>query len=90
MSGPNGNGKNTNGFKTFCAAEFEGLPVPLREWLVDGVIPHKNVTLLSGDGGLGKTILALMLGTSLSARTDWLGLKAMHGPMPLLRSRGWA
>jgi len=80
MSGPNGNGKSTDGFETFCAAEFEGVLVPPREWLVDGVIPHKNVTLLSGDGGLGKTILALMLGAALSARTDWLGLKPMQGP----------
>ena len=66
--------------ETFCAADFDGRPVPLREWLVDGIIPHKNVTLLAGDGGLGKTILGLQLGTSLSSRTTWLGLKAMQGP----------
>jgi RecA-family ATPase len=66
--------------KTFCAAEFEGRPVPPRQWLVEGVIPHRNVTLLSGDGGLGKTILALMLGTSLSTSTDWLGFKTKQGP----------
>jgi RecA-family ATPase len=38
------------------------------------------VTLLSGDGGLGKTILALMLGTALSTKKDWLGFAAMQGP----------
>ena len=66
--------------ETFCAADFEGLPVPRREWLVEGVIPHENVTLLSGDGAAGKSILALMLGTSLSTRTKWLGFEAMQGP----------
>jgi RecA-family ATPase len=72
--------QDTQSLETFCAADFEGVPVPRRQWLVDKIIPHINVTLLSGDGGLGKTILALMLGTSLSARTSWLGMETMQGP----------
>jgi RecA-family ATPase len=67
-------------FATTCAYDLEGKSVPERRWLVEGAIPHENVTLLSGDGGLGKTILALMLGVSLSARTSWLGFPAMQGP----------
>jgi RecA-family ATPase len=66
--------------ETLCAADLDGLPIPRRQWLVKDVIPHRNVTLLSGDGGLGKTIIALMLGTSLSTRTTWLGLECMQGP----------
>ena len=31
-------------------ADWEGLPVPPREWIVPDYIPHKTVTLLSGDG----------------------------------------
>ena len=65
---------------TTCAADLEGKRVPVRQFLVDGVIPHVNVTNLSGDGGLGKTILALMLGTSLSSRAPWLGFDTMQGP----------
>ena len=34
--------------------------VARREWLVDGLIPARNVTLLSGDGGVGKSLLALL------------------------------
>jgi RecA-family ATPase len=67
-------------FTTTCAADLEGKQVPNRQWLVEDRIPHENVTLFSGDGGLGKTILALMLGTSLSSCTPWLGLEAMQGP----------
>jgi RecA-family ATPase len=71
---------STQSLETFCAADLEGKPVPKRKFLVDGAIPHINVTNISGDGGIGKTILAMMLGTSLSSRTPWLGLNAMQGP----------
>ncbi len=33
--------------------------VPDRQWLVPGLIPLHNVTLLAGDGGLGKSILVM-------------------------------
>ena len=67
-------------FGTTCACNLAGVAVPERQWLVDGAVPHENVTLLSGDGGLGKTILALTLGTALSTKRDWLGFAAMQGP----------
>jgi RecA-family ATPase len=66
--------------QTCCAADLEGQPVPEREWLIKDVIPHRNVTLLSGDGGLGKTLLALQIGISLSAKIPWLGHATMQGP----------
>jgi RecA-family ATPase len=69
-----------NTFETRCAYDFADKLVPERQWLVEGAIPHENVTLLSGDGGLGKTLLALMLGASMSARRDWFGFKTMQGP----------
>jgi RecA-family ATPase len=66
--------------ETVCAADFDGKPVPPRQWLCKDAIPHPNVTNLSGDGGVGKTLLALQLGTSLSTRTTWLGLECTQGP----------
>jgi RecA-family ATPase len=79
------NGHDTSGgepaaFTTTCAFDLENRLVPDRQWLVEGAIPHENVTLLSGDGGLGKTILALMLGMSAATKTDWLGFPTMQGP----------
>jgi AAA domain len=36
-------------------ANWEGLPIPPREWIVPDYIPHKTVTLLGGDGATGKS-----------------------------------
>jgi len=66
--------------ETTCAADLDGVPVKPRQWLTKDAIPHENVTNISGDGGLGKTILALQLGVSLSAKIEWLGLECMQGP----------
>jgi RecA-family ATPase len=42
-------------------AAWEGEPVPERDWVVKNRIPLGHVTLLSGEGGVGKSILALQL-----------------------------
>jgi RecA-family ATPase len=53
---------------------FEGLPVPPLEWIVPEYIPHRTVTLLSGDGGIGKSLLALQLGMARALGREWIGL----------------
>lgn len=55
------------------ASAFAGVPVPPREWHVQDLIPHKNVTLLSGDGGVGKSLLALQLAVAAAADSQWIG-----------------
>jgi hypothetical protein len=40
----------------FSAASLAGQPVPLREWAVPDLIPFDTVTMLSGDGGVGKSL----------------------------------
>ncbi len=54
-------------------------PVPERRWLVRDLIPRGAVTMLSGDGGVGKSLLALQLMTAgaISAKTGggkWIGI----------------
>jgi RecA-family ATPase len=61
------------------ASDFAGKPVPERKWIVDGLIPARNVTLLSGDGGVGKSLLALQLGAAMATGTDWIGFKPEPG-----------
>jgi len=61
------------------AATFDGVPVPARVFHVDGMVPDQSVTLLSGDGGVGKSLLALQLAAATAAGTSWLGLPVRKG-----------
>jgi RecA-family ATPase len=47
--------------------------VPERKWIVSDLIPDRNVTDISGDGGLGKSLLALQLGIAMTAKCEWIG-----------------
>lgn len=53
--------------------QWAGRPVPPRRWVVEGLIPRGTVTMLSGDGGLGKSLLCqqLLIGATLTGR--WIG-----------------
>jgi hypothetical protein len=62
---------------------WAGKPLPVREWLVENWIPMHHVTALYGDGGLGKTLLAQQLLTSVATGRPWLGL-----PVKRLRAFG--
>jgi len=56
-------------------ASLEGKAILARELLIGNLIPHGTVSLLSGDGGLGKSLLMQQLMTSAATGQDWLGLK---------------
>ena len=47
-------------------------PEPIR-WLVNGCIPRRSVTILSGDSGLGKSLLMQQLQTSCAIGVPWVG-----------------
>jgi RecA-family ATPase len=54
-------------------ADWSGGDPPDREWLVDGLIPMGTVTFLSGDGGLGKTLLGQQLVLAAALGASWCG-----------------
>jgi len=54
-------------------------PAPLREWIVDGWIPRGYATGLYGDGGVGKSLLAQQLLSSVALGLPWLGLTVKGG-----------
>ena len=56
---------------------WHGQPIPDRPWLVDGLIPRRVVTMLGGDGGLGKSLLAQQLLTACATGTAWLARETM-------------
>jgi RecA-family ATPase len=55
-------------------------PIPRRAWVVQDRVPANNVTLLSGEGSVGKSILAMQLSVVVALNADqdtierdWLG-----------------
>jgi hypothetical protein len=74
------------------AASARGcISMPKREWTVENRIPARTVTLLSGDGGVGKTILGLHLSTATLAFHAVLPLSPLrrpHNPDEVIRTRG--
>lgn len=55
-------------------ASLQGARVPVMEWLVAQWVPQGTVTLLGGDGGVGKSLLAQQLVTACACGLPWLGL----------------
>ena len=55
-------------------SQLEGRDVPERQWLVKGMIPEGTVTLFTGDGGVGKSLLMQQLCTATALGHDWLGI----------------
>ncbi|WP_438749173.1 AAA family ATPase [Pararhizobium sp. O133] len=62
-----------------CPADYADESVPEREWWVDGLVPIGQVTLLYGDGGVGKSLLALQLGIAGAADVNTIGLSPERG-----------
>lgn len=52
---------------------LQGKEVPPREWLWEDWIPMKSVTALYGDGGTGKSLLAMQLMTAVAVGRPFLG-----------------
>lgn len=62
------------------ADTFAGRPTPAREFLdARNLFPMRNVTLVSGDGGTGKSLLITQLGAAVAGRALWLGREVRHG-----------
>jgi RecA-family ATPase len=61
--------------------DWHNRPVPEREWVVLNRVPLKNVTLLSGEGSVGKTILSLQLCVATVLARDWIGAMPNPGPV---------
>jgi RecA-family ATPase len=62
------------------ASSLAGREVPPRQWLVRDLIPDRVVTILSGDGDVGKSLIALQLAVAVANATDWIGTMPEFGP----------
>lgn len=63
----------------YSAADLEGREVPPRQWLVRDLVPSGTVTLLGGDGGTGKSLLALQLACAVATGSTWLERQVSGG-----------
>ena len=57
---------------------WQDQPVPDRQWLVPDLIPLHNVTMLSGDGGIGKSRLVMQLLAACPLGKRWLGRRTKN------------
>jgi RecA-family ATPase len=69
--------KRTSRF--FSASDLEGVAVPDRAWLARDLVPSGTVTLLTGDGGTGKSLVALQLAVAVASGGAWLGRTVATG-----------
>lgn len=68
-----------DGPEWFAASDFADMQVPPRLWHVRGFVPTGQVTILSGDGRTGKSLLAMQLAASTATGTQWLGADVREG-----------
>lgn len=61
-------------------SRWDGEPAPPREWSVHDRIPLRQPTLFSGEGAIGKTLLALQLAAAHALGRDWIGMLPEPGP----------
>jgi len=73
-----GDGEQTAWPKIMRVSDLRG-PAPKREWVVPGLIPSGSVTLLTGDGGVGKSLLACQLCAAMNLNKEWLGRPVVPG-----------
>lgn len=65
-------------FIDVCA--WHNQPVPERDWVVQDRIIRRNVASLSGEGGVGKSILVMQLAVAHVIGGDWLFSLPTPGP----------
>lgn len=63
----------------FAASTLKGRQAPLRNWLAQDLIPSGTVTLLGGDGGTGKSLVALQLAVAVASGCQWLNRSVASG-----------
>ena len=62
---------------TIDPLSLDGATIPARKWIVDDWIPHGSVTQMGGNGGVGKSLIAMQLLTACAIGQSWLGRKTM-------------
>lgn len=67
-------------FRLIFGHELKQQP-PDRQWLVKDLVADRTVSILAGDGGVGKSLLALQLAAACATGRNWLGVETKPGPV---------
>lgn len=70
--------QDSDAIRAIPSWEFER-PPPDREWMVEGAFPKGTVCMVSGDGGIGKSLLMQQLLSSACLGREWLGMRCTPG-----------
>jgi RecA-family ATPase len=63
-------------------SDLAGQTAPARRWLINDFVPMRNVTNYTGDGGVGKSLVALQLAVAVALGRKWLGMPVLEsGPV---------
>lgn len=54
---------------------FSGQDIPTIKWIIPGVLVEGGVTLFSGQGGKGKSLLCMQMQAALATGQHWLGIE---------------
>ena len=74
--------------ETVRAASLASQATPRRAFLDSGgLFPCRDVSMISGDGGTSKTLLAMQLSAAVATGTTWLGLAVTAVPSSTSRRR---
>jgi RecA-family ATPase len=73
-------------FKMMNLRELDDEQPPTREWAVRHRIPARQVTLFSGEGGVGKSIITMQFLVATALARDWLGSLPEGGPVIYLNA----
>lgn len=76
-----GLGSNTSKLKSINISDLSNLDIPPVRYIVDKIILERGITILGGEPGEGKSLLALDLAISISTGSDFLGYKTTESPV---------
>jgi RecA-family ATPase len=67
--------------EAICPTMWHGKPIPDRRWLIPGLLIRGSVTMLNGDGGVGKSLLVQQLATAMATARPFLGIEPQPRPV---------
>lgn len=61
-------------------ADWQNIPVIVRSWVVEGLAPSGQATLLTGAGAAGKSLVSQLMSTCIGAGIPFLGVPVVQCP----------